>query len=119
MHGNMMYCTQHSLVCSNFADILHWHQVCYEFMVWVVDMQAHVGSHREASHLAAQVSQLSAQLHAAQAAAAAAQQEVHHLQSKHQVCTTQKYTPGVCAMHSCCFHMLSMCDCLMPALCCI
>lgn len=48
-------------------------------------MQAHGGSHSEASHLAAQVSQLSAQLHAAQAASAAAQQEVHHLQSKHQV----------------------------------
>lgn len=48
-------------------------------------MQANAGSHSEASHLAAQVSQLSNQLHAAQAAAAAAQQEVHHLQSKHQV----------------------------------
>ena len=53
-------------------------------------MQANAGSHSEASHLAAQVSQLSNQLHAAQAAAAAAQQEVHHLQSKHQVCPPKR-----------------------------
>ena len=67
--------------------------MCCETM-WVVGVQAHGGAHSEA---AAQVSHLSAQLHAAQAAAAAAQSEVHHLQSKHQVCTTQKCNPGGCA----------------------
>ncbi|KAL3133549.1 hypothetical protein ABBQ38_007399 [Trebouxia sp. C0009 RCD-2024] len=42
------------------------------------------GFESETGHLAAQVNQLSDQLHAAQAAAAAAQQEVHQLQCKQQ-----------------------------------
>lgn len=86
--------------------------MCYEATIWVVGMQVHGGSHSEANPLAAQVSQLSNQLHAAQAAKAAAQQEVHHLQCKHQVCTTHKYNPGGCATRSCCFHIIFMSDCL-------
>lgn len=77
------YCTcdtEHSRFAGFAVSMLY-------IITWVVCMQAYAGPHSEASHLAAQVSQLSNELHAAQATAAAAQQEVNHLQSKQQVCT--------------------------------
>ena len=71
-------------------------------------MQAYAGPHSEASHLAAQVSQLSNELHAAQAAAAASQQEVHHLQSKQQVVTPNFIALVTFILQSCCSHMVPM-----------
>ena len=61
----------------------------YIFSTWCdtgCAKQAHAGPHEgEAGRLASQVSNLSEQLHAAQAATAAAQQESNHLRHKQQV----------------------------------
>jgi outer membrane murein-binding lipoprotein Lpp len=63
--------------------------------------QAHAGPHEgEAGRLATQVSNLSEQLHAAQAATAAAQQESNHLRHKQQV---HNDVPGMnCKFCVCC-----------------
>lgn len=72
----------------------------------MLGLQGYKGFESETGHLAAQVNQLSDQLHAAQAAAAAAQQEVHQLQCKQQVTPLLQMSAGLDAStdHSRCFY---------------